>query len=728
MELSQIVKVYNSTLSNSSPIAIFSKDDQDDFLNDNKMISNKMIDPTVSLIQNGSSTFTFMIDSRCDKWQYIKDLTSIYEVNGRLYTPINENSYAYTRTERNEIYVTVTAVELWYTLSTKYVQAYNSTTGFETIKKDDEGNIISRTENIDEFMVVLVPGGDKPLKINGAVYNNNPYRKGSAGYVLWSLLQGTGWTLSVCDVTDGTFNFETDQQDVLTNIQKVQELWGGILVWDSMKKTLSLRDENKWQPNTGYEFRHGKNINGIDRIENNDIVTYLIPLGEAGLNIKSVNSNKLQLEDYSYSKEVRKRIINNQDFYIASQLKEWAQRKLKEMSLPKLTITIKAMDLRTISDFEHETFDLNDVVAIIDEDLAGNAREYLRIIEWEYKVFASYDANITLGDRTKNVVDILYQSQETSDKVDNTIDDMNKIPSNNVYDRNSGCDIGTALENEVIDREIHIKLVQGALSNQIDITAGEIRVQMKDTEKELSTLISVKAGEIYTQIDDNQNKMQSSISQKADSIILTVTNMRNGVQSTITQTANNIMLRVSNEAAGLSSYIDVRTNSIISSVNDMERGLSSSIIQTERSIVSTVNDMERGLSSEIRQTASSIDIVARDVNIISNNFSVINGNLSAISGKFSNLSTGIANIQKAIITRAEIQRLINEYFSLGAGTMKSLTITGSLTVQGGIMGYSHSYFSSAKIDTLVAMEVNGYPMKVKRIDVPGTGAFNFWIT
>lgn len=143
-------------------------------------------------------------------------------------------------------------VEIWYTLSKRFVQAYN-------VPKDEEF--------IDDQSVVLLPKSTEPLMVNGKRYNNVPYPRGSAGYNLWALLRDSGWELGVCDVMVdgfnpaedfGVFNLETDMKDLLYNIQQVQRLYGGILVWDSVNKIVNLRDPDKWDTDTGFTIMKAK--------------------------------------------------------------------------------------------------------------------------------------------------------------------------------------------------------------------------------------------------------------------------------------------------------------------------------------------------------------------------------------------------------------------------------------------------------------------------------------
>ena len=208
------------TNKNQQLLAVFNKDDEDTLIN-----------PRITEIQNQEATFTFSIPLKSKKWKQIFDPENLYIVDNKIFSANFEGSFIETISEDDEQLIEVQAYEIEKLLSRKYVRAWNSETGFE---------------KIDTFMCVILSNGNLPLKNNGTIVNTK-YDKGTSGYVLDALLYGTGWKTGICDV-EGTFDFETDQVDIYNNILKVQEIWGGILVFDSINKTVSLNTLSRvWQ-------------------------------------------------------------------------------------------------------------------------------------------------------------------------------------------------------------------------------------------------------------------------------------------------------------------------------------------------------------------------------------------------------------------------------------------------------------------------------------------------
>lgn len=386
-------------------IAVFTKDDTND--------KDKMINPIVDLTQNGENTFSFQISPDSDKWKEIQSVENFYKVNGRVFSPKFDGSYIENLTEDNQNLITVNCYERQMLLQRQYVKAWNSVTGFGTDDQEEQ-------DRIDDFMVVILSGGNLSLKNGSGIEVKPTYTIGSAGYILEGLLYNTDWSVGIVDV-EGIYDFETDQVDIYNNILKVQEMYGGILEFDSLNKIVNLRDELKYRNYNGYEVRWQKNMISQQKKYNNKIITRVIPLGEAGLNIKSINNGLTYLENFDYSPIISYEIINNDDIYDQYQLKKWGERKLKDMSKPSKEMTVSLADLRKINGHELEEFDLNYIVDVIDYN-GIKGTEQLRVIAWQYNVFAIYQSTIELGDTTLNTNDIFRKiSNATNDIINGTI-------------------------------------------------------------------------------------------------------------------------------------------------------------------------------------------------------------------------------------------------------------------------------------------------------------------
>lgn len=383
---------------------------------------NLMVSPTIDITSNGDSTLSFQIFVASEKWQEIKDPQNLYYCNGRVYTPMNEQSYVYSGPVVN-----VTLVELWYLLAYKYVQAHNVNTEIEAL---------------DDHTVKILPKTDKKYKltVNGVQYDDSEVKdsrgvvmpRGSAGYALWAILKGSGWSLGICDVLPdgfdaandyGTFNVETDMKDVLQNVQYVQQLYGGILDWDSENKVLNLRDERKegtdfntWK---GYSIRKGKNLSDYPTITwDNNLITRLYPLGNGNLNIKKVNDNKGYVDNFSYTTDIYEGYLQNANIYDTNDeggqktLKFWGEQQVAKYCRPRKSISYQIVDVRAVEEQAHESVDVNHIVKAYYQytESGSEVFEFLRVQHLTYNwFFPSSDSTVEVGDKISNEVELFYQ-------------------------------------------------------------------------------------------------------------------------------------------------------------------------------------------------------------------------------------------------------------------------------------------------------------------------------
>ena len=618
-ELTKKVYVYNK---NNELLAYF--DGEPPSYPENRI--DMMIEPTVTIESNGASTFTFSMNMYSQKWQDISDPENIYLVDGRKYVCLNETGIV----TENET-VTVTAYETWKLLEKRYVQAYN-------VPKEDEF--------IDDQTVCLLPKSTEPLVVNGVTYTNNPYPRGSAGYNYWALLQGSGWTLAFCDVIAdgfnaaedyGVFNVETDQKDLLYNLEHVRDLYGGIFEWDSVNQTLSVHDSSKWNNDYGFEIRKGKNLQTLTISMDTDITTRLYPLGENSLNISAVNNGKRYVDDFSYTTAIYEKNLQNSDIYDQKQLLYWGQEQVKKLSRPRKNINCEIVDVRTVEGREYEIFDINHLATVVYSDGPEQTltKETLRIISWTYNVFAPYQATIELGDKLQNMVDFLKQSYESGNKADSVIDSGGRIDYDSLWDYENGTYWGDTLYNYIHETEhrLEIKIddVEGSLADFI--------VEANETFATIDALVKFET-ETTTAI--------ANLKMYADDTFATITSFVSFQDQTSTHFSK------------IEQYVDdveSRVTIVAGEVSDQGSKIAS--------IELRVNDTEGSiieLNSDITQINSKVTTINSDIVEIS-------GDLSALSGDFQDLNvrykvtakemeTQKANIKALVAGTGEFGRLL----------------------------------------------------------------------
>lgn len=475
---------------NEELITVFNVDDE-----------NPIFNPRVRKVQNAESIFTFSISPNNPKWQEINNPENLYVVEDKVYSTNFEGCFQEIISDTNEDYILVTAYERQKLLSRRYVRAWNSETGFE---------------NIDTFMVVILSNGNLPLK-NNDEYVESPHLSGTSGYVLDALLYGTGWSVGICDV-EGSFDFETDQVDIYENILKVQQIWGGILEFDSLNKIIHHRDETKYLPYNGFEVKYQKNMQSLEKLYNNKIVTKLCPLGEGGLNIKSVNNGTEWITNYSYTDSILEGIENNPDIIDAEQLKKWGERKLKDLCKPRKELTVQAILLYQVEGYELETVDLNHIVDVINYANISGDIEQLRIVGYDYGIWDYSDAILELSDITLESTDIFKKTVSASNSINNGTLNSKKV----VNFFKNGQSISTTLK-------------------EIDKTIVDTKSEFYKTDEVIGARITTNEKGINTLT----NSVESQKKQIAD-LKLTI----DGLKSQITKTGGNNLLRNSVGAFG----------------------------------------------------------------------------------------------------------------------------------------------------------------------------------
>lgn len=346
----------------------------------------------VDIRLNEESTLEFYLPLTSPKWAYITPECRIV-ADGREYVILREDAIDVERSQDGTKWGKVTAQESWILLDKQFISVSNDPD--KPTPSDMEVRIISGGE---------AAGG---------------YPKGSAGSALTYLLEGSGWTLEHCDV-EGTHDIETEKLTLLENIQKVQEIWGGYLVWDSFYRTVSLRAEETWQNYTGFQIRYAKNLKHITRTDNYDIVTRLYPFGKDDLDIASVNDGKKYIDNFSYTEEIYEGKFVNQEITTPEELKEKAEKELAKICRPRYTYRIGLVDLRGLPEYNHETFVVGDMVDIIDHDVVkGIAR--VRILRHKYNLFQRHLCELEIGDPEERLETQLKASFKTTQYVNTSL-------------------------------------------------------------------------------------------------------------------------------------------------------------------------------------------------------------------------------------------------------------------------------------------------------------------
>lgn len=345
---------------------------------------------------NGASTLSFLLPVSSKKWSALNGANRII-IGGRKFVIMSPDAIEKSRDGRRR-WGKVTAHEIWYLMGKKFV----------TVSNDPQNPTPAWGT------VAIISGG-------AAAGGFSP---GTAGSALTYLLQGSGWTVGTVDVT-GIFDLETEKDDLLSNIKKVQEIWGGILIFNSDAMTVSLRSESAWQNYTGFQIRYAKNLKHITRTEDHDVITRLYPFGTDDLNIGSVNNGQIYLDNTQYTTEILEHRLEYPEISDPQKLKDRALVDLAKISKPRYNYKTGLVDLRTLPEYSHEDFALGDLADVIDAEMDANVRA--RIISHKYNVFLPWKCEVEIGDPIQDLATMITGAINSADFVNNALKPNNGI-------------------------------------------------------------------------------------------------------------------------------------------------------------------------------------------------------------------------------------------------------------------------------------------------------------
>lgn len=409
---------------------------------------------------NSESTLEFSLPSINEK---VNEITPECEIwtDKRVYNLLKDESIDEVMDESGKMWTKFMAVERWNLLDTEYVEPY-----------------ISNDPSIPtpaDLAVIIVGAGNN--------LTGNIHPTGTAAHALYTVLQGSEWSMGICDV-EGIHDLEMEKQSRLTIIKEIQNTWGGFLVWDSINKVVHLRNELLWQNYTGFQIRYSKNLKHITRTQSNKLVTKLYCFGKDDLDIASINGGLKYLTDFSYTDKVYANIYNNPDIEDAEELMQLGLAELAVNCQPRYNYQVKIVDLRTLPEYSHEDFTLGDMADVINSpnlqspmensfkadykylvnNMIKTVDEYdnitvdemtlikkyytnARLIRHKYNLFKPWDCELELGDPLERLVEQLKASFDTNHFIDKTFDSIGNMSGQKLVD-------GSVINNKIADAAI----------------------------------------------------------------------------------------------------------------------------------------------------------------------------------------------------------------------------------------------------------------------------------
>ena len=231
---------------------------------------------------------------------------------------------------------------------------------------------------------------------------------GTISSIMSQLLTNTDWKFIEEEQITGTYSISLNNRTMLQAIKAIKGLFGIDIFYDTKNKEI-----HAWRKRGEYKsafFLTSKNLSEC-KIQSNtyDLITRLYPIGKDSITIAAANNNSPYLECNDYCED----IITG--FYVESgvesplDLLNIAKLKLKEVSRPHTTYSIKLTQFDT-------SLEVGDSIKIID-DIKG-IKQTLRINKIVYYPFHNEKSYVEIGDKSVSFKDI-YNSFEEAQEIVN---------------------------------------------------------------------------------------------------------------------------------------------------------------------------------------------------------------------------------------------------------------------------------------------------------------------
>lgn len=212
-------------------------------------------------------------------------------------------------------------------------------------------------------------------------------------------------------------------------VNQLVENVGGELVRNNYTVGLRKRIGN----NNGVEFRTGKNNVEIRKsTDSRSLCTRLYPYGQDDLDITSVNNGVAYLDsqyinnyDYIHERHIDYRDIADPEELKNKALAEFSTQDRDGIDKPKVTYEISIVELKKLSGYQFEAFNLGDTVRVIDEDL--NIDVNARIMEYEYYPYEPQRSRVVLANFKDNVGKLLADLADTRNRLDSITTPQGKV-------------------------------------------------------------------------------------------------------------------------------------------------------------------------------------------------------------------------------------------------------------------------------------------------------------
>lgn len=279
------------------------------------------------------------------------------------------------------------------------------------------------------------------------------------------ILEDSNWYSGVCQSTKFRSLDSVYDLNWLESVQKVREIWGGVLVYDSLNRVIHMLDDIG--DDAGVSFEYEKNIETINREEDiKELATVIYPFGDTDLMIHAATPVGMEpapiygyVENYSWYTGIDP-ITGEQipgygqidpytgEFYTIEEarqrfkkIRKWTAGDhvevqklymdsidyLKTICKPKISYSLDLIDLSDLTG--QDSFNLGDKVTVKDLELGINVK--VQIVKYEEHRLDRSKSRVELSNTVENLADVLQQSVRSSLLVNDQISRLKALGREN---------------------------------------------------------------------------------------------------------------------------------------------------------------------------------------------------------------------------------------------------------------------------------------------------------
>lgn len=278
----------------------------------------------------------------------------------------------------------------------------------------DSDGLFTRSIVAEDYLSYLNDVYTRPM-----YYSNLSYRE-CLNNILWQYNKEkrnvVGFNVGICEF-EGTMVHETKYESCLSAVNSLLSILNAEIDYRYSKEAnivyidlLKRRGKNK-----GFSVALSQNMISIDKSNDLSIITRIIPIGKSEndktLTISSINDGKDYIEDTEAVKKygIIEGTAENADITDKNTLLQWGKSKLKELSIPKLSINLDLLDLSLLAGSKIPKLSIGDGMNVYNGVL--NINQTIRCIKKKTNLFEKHNPSVTLSSRKRRLSDKLIEVQ-----------------------------------------------------------------------------------------------------------------------------------------------------------------------------------------------------------------------------------------------------------------------------------------------------------------------------